>query len=83
MARRSMSISSSLSHNPVMPLEIPDDLTARIDHHLSRSEVMAAISLLREATNCSIADAKAAIGTRFRDNFPNQFSAYQNVGDDD
>ncbi|MEK7951505.1 hypothetical protein [Luteolibacter soli] len=65
------------------PPEIPHHLTTQIDHHLSRSEVLSAISFLRETTGCNIADAKEAIGTRLRERFPDQFSSYRNLGDED
>jgi len=65
------------------PFEIPDDLTDQIDEHLSRSKAIAAVALLREATGCSIAEAKEAIGTRFRERFPDQFSSYRNLSDED
>ncbi|MCW1924999.1 hypothetical protein OKA05_20720 [Luteolibacter arcticus] len=65
------------------PFAIPAELSDQIDELLSHSKVLAAICLLREATNCSIADAKCAIGTRFNERFPDQCSSYRNLGDED
>ncbi len=63
--------------------EIPDELTAQIDELLSQSKVLVAVSLLGNATGCGIADAKCAIGTRFRERFPDQFASYRNLSDED
>ena len=64
------------------PLEIPEDLTGQLDGLLSRSQVIVAVTLLRNATGCSIADAKLAVGTRFRERFPDQFSTYTDLSDE-
>lgn len=63
--------------------EIPEHLNDEVDGHLSQSEVFAATVLLRERTGCDIAEAKQAVGMRFRERFPYLFLSYRNLGDDD
>lgn len=62
--------------------EIPGELTGQIHEFLARGKVLVAVGLLRDATGCSIADAKLAIGMRFRECFPDQFSTYRNLSDE-
>jgi hypothetical protein len=50
--------------------EIPAHLYEQIDSHLSKGELLVAVILLNETTHCGVAAAKAAIGTRLRERFP-------------
>jgi hypothetical protein len=44
--------------------------------------VLAAVVLYREFIRCGIAEAKNAVGERFRTSFPDQFRDYRDVNDD-
>ncbi len=46
----------------------------RIDQHLSRRELLVAVRLYWEVAECSLADAKAAVGIRFRERYPELWS---------
>lgn len=50
-----------------------------IDQHLSRSLVLNAVRIYLEATGCGVAQAKEAIGTRFRERYPELWSSYRDV----
>jgi hypothetical protein len=54
----------------------------QVDSLLADSHVLAAIALYWELTRCGLAEAKEAIGERFRIGFPDQFRAYRDVEDD-
>jgi hypothetical protein len=51
----------------------------RVDSLLAQSKVLAAVVLYREFTRCGIAEAKNAIGERFRTRFPDQFHEYRGL----
>jgi hypothetical protein len=54
----------------------------RVDSLLAQGQVLAAVVLYREFTRCGIAEAKNAVGERFRTSFPDQFREYRDVNDD-
>jgi ribosomal protein L7/L12 len=53
-----------------------------LDRLLSQSEVLKAILAYRDATGCGLADAKMAIGTRFRVHHPERFATYRQFEDE-
>ena len=54
-----------------------------LDELLAKSQVFAAVAAYRALTMATIPAAKDAIGTRFRNRFPDLWSSYRNLSDDD
>ncbi len=50
-----------------------------IDRQLSQSHVLNAVRIYRQATGCGIAQAKEAVGTRFRERYPERWASYHDV----
>jgi hypothetical protein len=55
----------------------------QIDSHLAQGEILPAIMLYRRATGFGIAEAKSAIGERFRERFPQRWAGHRNICDED
>jgi hypothetical protein len=65
------------------PMDVEDEIWEQIDSYLSRSAVLRALMLYRKATGAGIREAKAVIGTRFREKFPALWATYRQVTDDE
>ena len=50
-----------------------------IDRQLSQSCVLAAVRIYHEITGCGLAQAKEAVGTRFRERYPQGWTIYHDV----
>jgi hypothetical protein len=55
----------------------------QVDALLAQSQVFPAVVLFRDVTGCGIAEAKDAVGERFRLVFPDLWQAYRNIGEDE
>ena len=78
---------ATVSYSSWLLVAMRPDLTIQqweeIDRHLSRSLVLSAVRIYREATACGIAESKEAIGTRFRARYPVLWASYRDVADNE
>jgi hypothetical protein len=65
-----------------MPMiELTSEDWRRVDSLLAESQVLSAVALYREVARCETAEAKAAVGERFRVEFPDLWRSHRNIED--
>jgi hypothetical protein len=65
-----------------MPATITPQQWEKIDRHLSEKKLLKAVALYRTASGCGLAEAKDAIGIRFRERYPDLWANYDQGLDD-